>query len=243
MNTPKLAPFFKKSLGGSTMSRNKSVTSDGKPKSKHVYWTKCLFCGVDASSDRVISEAHIIEAVRNYSYEGFGVTAGYLDDLDPTSGRNYIPLCGTLGQPNTCHHAFDTFKIALLYNPLVRCYYLYTPSNYPNQILHGTVINDIPEKFKPYRRLLAARAYATGYECLDETMLNLPNLTVTERQSVQSTSQDAPSIVYSNNDKKRSHEAITITSDDCEPVKRQNRTIRFSKGASTSSKAAVSNGS
>eukprot|EP01032_Pedospumella_encystans_P025990 gene25990-29357_t len=235
MTTPQLALYRGKPLGGSRISRNKAATNET-ATNKNPYWMRCLICGADAQScGRVISEAHILEGVRTYAYDEYGTASGYADDLDPSSARNYIPLCGTEGQAGSCHDLFDTFKIALLYNPLKSVYFLYTPLGHYVEGYHGKVIRNIPHDFLPYKRLLAARAFATGFQCLDETMLNLPTLTMKLRESVQSSSegfqQEDHSGVFNFSGQKR---GIQSSEEEVEQTKRQKRAERFSKQSASS---------
>jgi len=87
-------------MKGSDVKRNKSATNE--LSNKNLYWQSCLFCGREDH----ISEAHLINAVKNMDYSEFGVQAGYENDLDVTSARNYIPLCGSLGEKGTCHNRY-----------------------------------------------------------------------------------------------------------------------------------------
>jgi hypothetical protein len=84
-------------MKGSDVKRNKSATNES--SNKNPYWQSCLFCG---RKDK-ISEAHLINGIKKMDYSDFGVQAGYECDLDVTSARNYIPLCGLLGEKDTCH--------------------------------------------------------------------------------------------------------------------------------------------
>ena len=52
---------------------------------------------------------------------------GYLEDFNATCGRNFFPLCGSMGQVGTCLDAFYRSQLTLLYNPFKRSYYFTGP--------------------------------------------------------------------------------------------------------------------
>jgi hypothetical protein len=122
------------------------------------YGRKCLFCGCSGK----ISTVHLVAGNSKVNYSPFGSANGYIGELDVKSPRNFIPLCGTLGQEGTCHDGFDKHLIMILHNPLAKNpsekYQLHCfGAGY--QHLHGKFI-PIPSDpdVRPYHRLLAWRA-------------------------------------------------------------------------------------
>jgi hypothetical protein len=104
----------------------------------------CLFCG----STTNVTLAHLVASNTQINYREFG-TGTYRDNLDPTSLRNFIPLCGTLGETGTCHHEFDTHQVSLFYNPFERKYSLCKFADLSFKV--------VTVKHKPYHRLMAWR--------------------------------------------------------------------------------------
>lgn len=118
------------------------------------YGGRCVLCGT-----RGATRAHLVSGSHATTYPEFGIPT-YSDNLDVKSARNFIPLCGTLGQKNSCHDAFDKFCLTILFNPLGNNYYCYCLneqafSNY--NVLHMKTVA-FHEDHKPYRRLLAWHA-------------------------------------------------------------------------------------
>ena len=92
-------------------------------------------------------------------YKEFGPMNRYINEVDPKSAGNFLPLCGIKGVKGTCHNEFDKYSIALLYNTLKSRYFLYCFNTgfAKYEALHNktVIVNmDCP----PYRRLLAWRA-------------------------------------------------------------------------------------
>mmetsp|Transcript_1923 Transcript_1923/g.3055 ORF Transcript_1923/g.3055 Transcript_1923/m.3055 type:complete len:252 (-) Transcript_1923:5-760(-) len=220
--------MFNSSIKGSDTRRNKAATNES--LNKNLYWQSCLFCGCNVK----VSEAHLINGVNGMDYSQFGVQVGYENDLDVSSARNYIPLCGSLGDKGTCHDSFDRHKIAMLYNPFLRKFYLYSQEN---SVLHAKVLAEIPQQFIPYRRLLAVRAFKCGLENYDTKLLSLPNVQVLQDvaslNNSNSTSSSAPlsksfgsdSLNSKYNGSKR--KLVDISASDEE--RRRQRKERFSK--------------
>lgn len=114
------------------------------------YWKVCLFCG----SDDNITRARLVADSKDMNYSAFGKPY-YKTDLDLKSIRNFIPLCGTLGQKGTCRDLFDKYLISMLYNPLSKKYRIICLDSTADQYrLHG---NEVELKHEPYTRLLAWR--------------------------------------------------------------------------------------
>jgi hypothetical protein len=119
-----------------------------------VYGKKCYFCG----ETKGISSAHLVAAVKDCKFEGFGRQNGYIDELDVKSPRNFIPLCGSKGVRGTCHDEFDNYNIALFFNPLKSKYVIHClDRSFKDGVLHEKEL-DIPGDLPPYRRVLAWRA-------------------------------------------------------------------------------------
>ena len=186
-----LVQLYDESMKGSTVRR-----SDRSGKANDHYWQQCLFCG---TSDG-ISEAHIVNAVRDFDYTPHGTKGGYSSDLDVTSDRNYIPLCGTKGDGVSCHHHFDSYHVTILYQPFQQSFYLHVPIKYRASIghFHGQSLPKIPDKNMPYKRLLVARAVTCALRAFDQEMLDLPNLVVAKKtRSIASNSSVASSDSFS----------------------------------------------
>lgn len=120
---------------------------------RNCYGEKCLFCGCATST-----LAHLVAGSSKVNYNLFSFP-NYKDNLDVKSPRNFIPLCGTLGEKETCHDQFDTYKMSLLYDPFNMEYKIFcldpTFSNYSK--LNNKVV-EVNQNYPPYRRLLAWRA-------------------------------------------------------------------------------------
>jgi hypothetical protein len=139
------------------------------------YWWKCLCCGYEniknRRKDKKVTRAHLI--VHNKStyenvYKRFGIEAGYTTDFDGYSERNHIPLCGTLGEKGTCHDAFDTFKMTLVYDPFTKEFKIY----WPRSSLDSRVVT-IPRMKLPYRRILCWRARHDSLRNYDSNLLSV----------------------------------------------------------------------
>lgn len=116
------------------------------------YEGKCVVCG-DANATR----AHLVSGSGSTTYAEFG-PPHYQEPLDVKSVRNFIPLCGNKGAKDTCHDAFDTYRITILFNPIANSYYCYCLDKdfgkYP--IVHLKEVR-FHNAHKPYGRLLAWR--------------------------------------------------------------------------------------
>lgn len=159
------------------------------------YWTRRLFCGMTkATGAQVISEAQLIPAVKGHDYSDFGVAAGFISELDVSSSRNFVPLCGNLGAVGTCHHMLDSYHLSLMWNPLERYYYIYVAEGFRKEedCLHGKILTGIPADAQPYRRVLAARACQVGLRCFDETLLSSPHLSLAQDTQSERSEDDSP---------------------------------------------------
>lgn len=82
----------------------------------------CMGCGRDAPTCKDLGVeltcAHILSSKAGSSQlsSDFGEGKGYVDDIVLSSRRNYLLLCGTMGNKGSCHHAFDTRQISLFYS-------------------------------------------------------------------------------------------------------------------------------
>jgi hypothetical protein len=124
---------------------------------EELYGSTCSFCGATATPELPVTRAHIVSGNSKLEYSEFGVGAGYVDNLDHKSERNFLSLCGTKGRHGTCHDAFDTYSIALLYNPLTSSYFLYC-FNRNFEKYNELHRKHVSLQHQPYRRLLAWRA-------------------------------------------------------------------------------------
>jgi hypothetical protein len=113
---------------------------------KQSYWKTCLYCGRMADDERImISAVSIVVANHELkrNYEAFGILNGYNDDVDVFSPRNYIPLCGSSDEPESCSHLFNNDALSLLYDPFTSIYYFVTECGFKRYV-------SIPEMFHPY---------------------------------------------------------------------------------------------
>jgi hypothetical protein len=117
------------------------------------YGGKCLFCG---SAKATL--AHLVAGNSRVSYDDFNFPH-YRDNLDVTSPRNFIPLCGTLGESETCHHQFDVYKMSLLFDPFLAQYRIFClDSRFSKYTELNNKVVAVDPDHPPYRRLLAWRA-------------------------------------------------------------------------------------
>jgi hypothetical protein len=84
------------------------------------------------------------------NYEAFGKSNGYNDDLDVFSPKNYIPLCESRDELESCSQLFSNDSLSLLYDPFTSKFSFVTESGFKRYV-------SIPEMFHPYRRLLCWR--------------------------------------------------------------------------------------
>ena len=143
------------------------------------YGRTCLFCG----ETNKISKAHLVAGNHSVNYSPFGVSNGYRDNLDVKSPRNFIPLCGTLGEAGTCNDAFDKYLLTIIFDPMKNLYRVISFDS--SFVKHAEVSNkelSVPEKCRPYTRLLTWRArkclFEHGYRIAEDisTVLTAVNL-------------------------------------------------------------------
>lgn len=149
-------------------SGNHSAASDAIRASK-VYNNCCAFCGTSEN----VNLAHIVPSNSAVNYSAFSVSNGYVSNLDVTSPRNFLPLCGSNGQKDSCCDEFEKFRITLLYQPFRQVYTIFCLDlkHSPKAHLHLKDIA-VDNNFPPYRRLLAWRAR----KCLLEHQSDMPDL-------------------------------------------------------------------
>lgn len=118
----------------------------------HYYGGRCLLCGSPKAT-----RAHLVSGSHTTTYSEFN-PPHYHDPLDVKSIRNFIPLCGNKGSKGTCHDAFDTYRLTILFNPLENNYYCYCLDNKfcKYHVVHLKVV-PFHDEHKPYGRLLAWR--------------------------------------------------------------------------------------
>jgi len=90
----------------------------------------CFFCG----TTEAVSIAHIVSTGK-VAYDHFGPTYGYRTPLNVFSVRNFIPLCGTLGQRDSCHDAYNRHLVAILHNPFEQRYFLLCAEDAPGRLV------------------------------------------------------------------------------------------------------------
>ena len=120
---------------------------------KQVY-TGCVICMLKGLVVPAKS-AHIVASNKSINYELFNYP-NYADDINPKCIRNYIPLCGTLGEANSCHNEFDQFLLTFIYNPMQQNFQIVClRADWRHYDLNGRSITFLHQ---PYRRLLAWRS-------------------------------------------------------------------------------------
>lgn len=169
------------------------VSSDGKHsrasralKKSKVYNNTCAFCGTNVN----VTHAHLVASNHALTYDEFSTARGYNTDLDVLSPRNFLPLCGTLGVKETCHDAFDKYRMTLVYSAQRRVYTIYcldlkrAPQRIANLHLKDIIVDD---NFPPYRRLLAWRTrkclveHRSGESDKGEALFDLANFSDVSR--------------------------------------------------------------
>ena len=162
------ASFFKRHTAGSsgkyTAAKN-FIAASAHYTTEGV--TKCLICG---KTDKM-STAHLMASTKELDYTCWN-RPYYASDFDRQSPRNYIPLCGSLFIPGSCHYLFDTYQLTILYNPINSKYQAHSFNNKFSNLNREL---DIDPNALPYRRVLAWRTR----ECLTE---NVGRMTVEERK-------------------------------------------------------------
>ena len=137
------------------MPRSKGSHSAASKEAKSLYGSQCLFCG----SDEGVTLAHLVAGNPDVDYSAFGPPK-YLPNFDYRSVRNFIPLCGTRGQKDTCHDEFDNYFIGVVPVPVGgganQCKLLCLRPNFPKyrELNNKTISFRNPH---PYRRILAWR--------------------------------------------------------------------------------------
>ena len=117
----------------------------------------CIICG---STDN-ISMTHIISSALADS-ELFG-TPRYNCDINVFSEHNFMPLCGSDGISDSCHHAIDNYQIHICYNPLQKTYHLSCSPGALERFQEKSKKElTTPPGWNPYRRLLAWRSRICG---------------------------------------------------------------------------------
>lgn len=142
------------------------------------YQKKCLICGVKEG----VSRAHLVSGKSTTDFSPFGPPT-YANALDVKSARNFIPLCGSLGEQGSCHDAFDKFYITIVRNELTGtlfCYCIAPVEFFPRRAkVHLKELN-LHSEHRPYSRLLvwhARKCYAEhSYWVDDEAVGKLGSL-------------------------------------------------------------------
>lgn len=152
------ASFFKRSSPGSTGKHsdaskfiNESRTYDG----------KCVVCGTKKN----VTKAHLIVNSLKLDYSCWNEPM-YSTNFERLSPRNFLPLCGTLGEEGTCHHLFDSYQLAILFRPFDGTYHSHCFLADRLDLNKQIIIDD---RAPPYRRALAWRTR----ECVNESSVKL----------------------------------------------------------------------
>jgi hypothetical protein len=119
----------------------------------------CVVCGmkkgINSKGQSTVTLAHIVAGSKKVRYTPFS-TPRYVDDLDVSSNRNFLPLCGTDGEPESCHNEFDKYSLTFLYDPFLKTYKVLCLNKAWSKYdaCNGKTLS---LKHEPYRRLLAWR--------------------------------------------------------------------------------------
>jgi hypothetical protein len=81
----------------------------------------CIVCGAQSK----LTNAHIVTARKDVDYSAFGTAGGYVNDLNVKCPRNFLRLCGILGEKGTCHDAFDQYHLTIVFNPFQRKFFVW----------------------------------------------------------------------------------------------------------------------
>ncbi len=145
--------YFAHGFSGSNMTKKSEVVT-----MLTQYGLRCLFCNKGAADGVQVSRAHLVAGVKGIKYNRDFGNPPYVDQLDPTCLRNFIPLCGNHGQVGTCHDAFDSHRVALLYNSLRGEYFVYSLNRQSAEAHSPEIVVTLSNGHVPYRRVLAWRA-------------------------------------------------------------------------------------
>jgi hypothetical protein len=143
----------------------KSKTKAAKDKAKKIFTDGEVLSCVICRKTESITIAHIVSSALS-DYTDFGVKNNYNCEIDVFSERNFMPLCGTEGEANSCHDAIDKHQIHICYDTFHRSYHLSCSPNAPERFkeLSESKLITAPG-WNPYRRLLAWRSRKCGTEC------------------------------------------------------------------------------
>jgi hypothetical protein len=132
----------------------------------------CMGCKGNGRLFGGLSIAHIVadlgSSKRSTSYGDFGESSGYVDDIDPGCGLNYLLLCGALGKAGSCHNEYDSLKMSLYWDHRDDLYKWFTPHSStftggcpPPGCSVSTTVWTTAEIGEKYTRLLAWRTMRT----------------------------------------------------------------------------------
>jgi hypothetical protein len=114
----------------------------------------CIVCGAQFK----LTDVHIVTARKDVDYSAFGTAGGYVNDLNVKCPRNFLRLCGTLGEKGTCHDAFDHYHLTIVFNPFQRKFFVWCLNrSLPQHEFDGKEVN-FKKSSIPYRRLLSWRS-------------------------------------------------------------------------------------
>lgn len=167
--------FFGRNVKGSQSYRSNSNNSESnqilkrktkaaKDKAKETFTDGEVISCVICRKTESITIAHIVPSALS-DYTDFGVKNNYNCEIDVFSERNFMPLCGTEGEVNSCHDAIDKHQIHICYDTFHRSYHLSCSPNAPERFKELSKSKLItPPGWNPYRRLLAWRSRKCGTE-------------------------------------------------------------------------------
>jgi hypothetical protein len=100
---------------GESTSCGKSIAQEEleEIKTKRANYRKSMSRCFACNTKNKLSVAHIIASKSDDNFESFSNTNGYSENIETECEANYLVLCGTKGEKQTCHDAYDHFKISL----------------------------------------------------------------------------------------------------------------------------------
>ena len=133
------------------------------------YDNQCLLCGATGAT-----KAHLVVGTSELTYEEFN-PPHYNTPLDVKSVRNFIPLCGILGQKGTCHDAFDKYTVTMLCDVSHTYYWYCLDRNFTHYAaVHLKPVHRLHPDHRPYTRVLAWRTR----KCYNEYPYWVDNTTI-----------------------------------------------------------------
>ena len=87
-----------------------------------------------------LSVAHIVGGNAKIN-EVFGVNNSYVNNVEIESTRNFLVLCGSHGELNTCHNSYDNLKMSLYFSKTENVFKWYTTDDVTAERVGERVFN------------------------------------------------------------------------------------------------------